>query len=250
MWCLEWGRKFSSTSQCNPCSSTSFPPCSSVAGKYCTLVRKHRKLLTCTLAFSYCFTGICCSAVQTQQCKLPQLTQFTQFGTDKTLLESRNGTLDTSISTFSPLGNCIHFCSSAAFYQSLQRAWKLFNKFLFFICFKPTVGAVSVSLEHATCSEGAAWVTFLCGTLFHSFAVSNFTSSFNIFLFLWLKQGVMTLWQRDKKKKARFEVEMWGSCQERKSQGSLWGMSLCLCVYSPLCVWKVWKFGVYSVSDR
>lgn len=104
-----------------------FHPCSSVTGKYWILVRKHRKLLSWILAFSYCFPGICRSAVQTQQCNLPQLTQFRQFGTDKTWLEPRNGTLGTRISSFSPLGNCVHFCSSAAFYQSLQRAWKLFN---------------------------------------------------------------------------------------------------------------------------
>lgn len=34
---------------------------------------------------------------------------------------------------------------------------------------------------------------------FHSFAVSNFTSSFNIFLFFHLKLSVMTLWQPHKK---------------------------------------------------
>lgn len=84
---------------------------------------------------------------------------------------------------------------------------------------------------------------------FDSFAVSNFTFSFNIFLLFPLKLGVMTLWQPDKKK-ARSEVEMWGSCQKGKSRGSLWGMSLCLCMCIPLCVWKLLKFGMYSVSDR
>lgn len=217
---------------------------SCVAGKYCTLLRKPRKLLSCTLAFSHCFTGICCSTVRTQQCNLPPLTQFTQFGTDKTLLESRNGPQDTQISTFSPLGNCIHFCSSVAFYRSLQRAWKLFNKFPFFICFKLTVGAVSVSLQHATCSEGAAWVIFLSAT----FAVSNFTSSFNIFLFLWLKQGVMTLWQHDKKGPF-WSWNVGFLSGEEESGVFVRNEFVSLCAYSPLCLWKVWKFEVYSVSD-
>lgn len=152
-------------------------------------VRKETCQSTCFLLFR-----ICSSTVQIQRCNLLQLTQFTQFGADKTLLESRNGTPDTKSSTFSPLGDCIHFCTSTAFYQSLQRTWKLFNKFLYF---RLTVGAVSVSSMQLVQREQRGWHFPL--SHFHSFAVSNFTSSFNIFLFFCLKLGVMTLWQPDKK---------------------------------------------------
>lgn len=80
-------------------------PCSSVAVKYCTLREKGNL----SIYFFFRFFRICSSTVRIQWCNL---LQFTQFGADKTLLESINGSPDTRISSFSPLGNCIHFCSS------------------------------------------------------------------------------------------------------------------------------------------
>lgn len=76
----------------------------------------------------------------------------------------------------------------------------------------------------------SAWVThsFLCHTL-SFFSVFNFSSFLNLFLFLWLNQGVMTLWQLHKK--AGFHVK-WG-----QSRGSL---HVCNCVHACVEVGNVW----------
>lgn len=68
----------------------------------------------------------------------------------------------------------------------------------------------------------------LCHTLTHSHV--NIPSSLNLFLHLWLNQGVMTLWQLHKK--AHFEVKMWGACQ-----GGLSRVSLCTFVCEFVNAW-------------
>lgn len=68
----------------------------------------------------------------------------------------------------------------------------------------------------------------LCHTLTHSHV--NIPSSLNLFLHLWLNQGVMTLWQLHKK--AQFEVKMWGACQ-----GGLSRVSLCTFVCEFVNAW-------------
>lgn len=120
--------------------------------------------------------------------------------------------------SFSPLGSCIHLCFSVAFYQSLQRCWKPFNKWEKCV-FKSNVGGMTAIHYCATCSERVrqrGWHLFLCHTL-SFFSVFNFSSSLNLFLFLWLNQGVMTLWQLHKK--AGFKGEVLGSCQVGAEQG-------------------------------
>lgn len=77
----------------------------------------------------------------------------------------------------SPLGSHIHLCFPVAFYQSLQRPWKPFNKWkeaesLTSVFLKLNVGAVSVSRYRATCSERArerGWHLFLL----HSFTLTH-----------------------------------------------------------------------------
>lgn len=104
-----------------------FQPSSSVAGGYCTL-ESTASFSSCIFRLLHWYLLFSCSNPAVQ----PATAHAAHTGWHwQGLLESRNGTPDTRISTFSPLRNCIHFCSSAAFYQSLQRAWKLFNKFLF-----------------------------------------------------------------------------------------------------------------------
>lgn len=78
----------------------------------------------------------------------------------------------------SPLGSCIHLCSSAAFYQSLQRPWKPFNKWKkgrnsnVSLFLKLNMGAATVSWYRATCSERAkerGWHL----SLSHSFTLTH-----------------------------------------------------------------------------
>lgn len=104
--------------------------------------------------------------------------------------------------------------------------------------------------------QGSVGDISLCHTLSLSLILCvNFPSSLNLFLFLWLNRGVMTLWQLHKKKKKKkeshFEVEMWGSCQGGQSGGSLCAMSLCVslrvrwCVRMPVC-----KCAMHAQTDR
>lgn len=102
--------------------------------------------------------------------------------------------------------------------------------------------------------QGSVGDISLCHTLSLSLILCvNFPSSLNLFLFLWLNRGVMTLWQLHKKKKkeSHFEVEMWGSCQGGQSGGSLCAMSLCVslrvrwCVRMPVC-----KCAMHAQTDR
>ena len=102
--------------------------------------------------------------------------------------------------------------------------------------------------------QGSVGDISLCHTLSLSLILCvNFPSSLNLFLFLWLNRGVMTLWQlhKNKKKESHFEVEMWGSCQGGQSGGSLCAMSLCVslrvhwCVRMPVC-----KCTMHAQTDR
>lgn len=86
MWGLEWGTKFSHRSQYDPCWFIPISRLSSPAPLLQEGTVLLKAQLASLLAFSDCFTGICCSAVQTQQCNLPRLTQLTQVGTDKVCL--------------------------------------------------------------------------------------------------------------------------------------------------------------------
>lgn len=157
----------------------------------------------------------------------------------------------------SPVGSCIHLCSSAAFYQSLQRPWKPFNKWkkaesLTPVFLKLNVGAVSVSWYRATCSERArerGWHL----SLSHSFTLTHSLCQFPL-LSQSISLSLTKLGCDDSvtapQKKARFEVKMWGACQ---GVGGGWvgglcveWVRVCLCIY--ICVWTC-EF-VNARSDR
>lgn len=139
-----------------------------------------------------------------------------------------------------------------AFYQSLQRPWKPFNKFkkkkepLPF--FQLNVGAMSLSqsvgsVQLVQKEQGS--VGDISVTLFHSLSVFNFTSSRSVSLSL-TKPGcddsvtALKKWINKKIKKERphFEVVIWGSYQGGQSGGGfVRNESMCVNVCQLVNVW-------------
>lgn len=224
MWGLEWGTKFSRRSQYDPCWFIPISRLSSPA----PLLQKGTVPLRAQLASLLAFqTASLVPAVQTHQCNLPRLTQLTQVGTDKVCLNQEMAPQTPEFPPFLLWEIAYTFALLLPFTKVYKEPESFLTSFFFHLFQTDCGSSVSQSgacnlFRGSSVGDISLWHTLslICCFQFHLL--------FQYISLSLTKTGCddfLTVWQ----KKARFEVEMWGSCQE-KSRGSLWGMSLCVCV--------------------
>lgn len=183
---------FQNPSRCSGAQSFRSYPCSSVAMKYCTLVWE-RKLVNLFFFHIVPYLLFNCSNPVVQPAKAH---------TVHSLVLTRlylNQEMAPQTPEFPPF---LLWETAYTFARLLPftKVYKEPESFLtsFFISGWLGERCQSVCSMQLVQREQRGWHFPL--SHFHSFAVSNFTSSFNIFLFFHLKLGVMTLWQPHKKK--------------------------------------------------